>query len=276
MGGDSSMPSIFIDGREVLSAYPYPIGEKRLEGEAVLSASPEELLTSFIPLVIKVCKRYLSYQNGRFDSQDFFQAGLMAVLEARERYDPEGGMSFVGRAILSIKSRIRAIIGQDPKNGYALKRDDTLSFDQPVSDDGDATLLDAIPDDSIEPNDDRMTRLERAAAVREAVERLKTEEKSIIQDNFFGGKSLEQIASERGITFARVQWVRKKAIRALEEDWILRQKIEPNLRRGTLGSFKRTGSSICEIAVLDLERQFDKLYGSGAYVASFQPTQSAV
>lgn len=272
------MPSIFVDGREVLSAYPYPTGGSRIEGEAVLSADPEQLVTGYIPLVLKIVSRYLPYQNGQFDSADFFQAGLMGVLEARKTFDPEGGKSFVGWASLYIKKNIRQMIGQDPKNRYSLKPDSTLSLDKLLSDEdpNGETILDTIPDPTIEPDDDRMIRLERSAAVREAVERLEAEERSIIRDNYFGGKSLEKIAEERGISIEYVKRLRKKGIRALELDWILRQKIEPDLRRGGLQSFKRTGSSICEIAVLDLEKKYDQLFGDGAYVASFRSRQGAL
>ena len=238
-----------------------------ISGEDMKNASPEDLILAYSGMIRKLALSYekIAANNGAVDRDDLDQEGRLAILEAQKSFDPEKGSSFYSWAIFYIKKRMRTAVGY--RSDGTRKEEASLFLDAPVStEDTETSLIDTIPDESIEENDDRIIRSEQAEEVRAAVARLKChQQKTIIKQIYFEDMTYKQIAEKGCLTVDRVKQQRNKAIINLRKDWRLKDYVSQYRYRGSVNSFKTSGSSVVEKEVLATEKMYDDRNGEGAY-----------
>lgn len=103
----------------------------------------EKLIIHNLKLVSWVARKY--HKEGRTELEDIFQSGTLGLMKAIDKYDPDKGASFSTVAVWYIRSAIT-------RNLYRFSND--ISLDEPIIDDEDITLLEAIPDDKVNVSDD--------------------------------------------------------------------------------------------------------------------------
>lgn len=93
-----------------------------------------------------------------------------------------------------------------------------LSFDSPFGDDGDGTLLDVVPDESVEQADEGLGKESLRTDLKDVMCVLSSREKDILALAFGIGcqeMTLEEIGERFNLTRERVRQVKEKAIRKL-------------------------------------------------------------
>ena len=111
-------------------------------------------------------------------------------------------------------------IGLSPEKIGETLRDSlpTVSFDTPIGEDSDGTLLDIIPDSSAKDADSPLEEESLRSDIDDVLLILTPRERNIIRMSFGIGckeKSLEEIGSELNLTRERVRQLREKAIRRI-------------------------------------------------------------
>jgi len=104
-----------------------------------------------------------------------------------------------------------------------------LSFDTPIGDDEDGTLLDVIPDTTVAETDSALARESLRSDLAEVMLVLAPREKEIVLRAFGIGcpeKTLDEIGNELSLTRERVRQIKEKAIRKLS-----RRSVRDRLRQ---------------------------------------------
>lgn len=63
----------------------------------------EQLVSNYVPLVRRLCRRF---RTSREPQEDLFQIGMIGLLNAIEKFDPERGTSFSSLAIPEVLGAI--------------------------------------------------------------------------------------------------------------------------------------------------------------------------
>ncbi len=150
---------------------------------------------------------------------DLHQAGYIAMLQAVETYREDKGKGFVGWFDYYLKKVFAEAYGlrttrqrQDPLRT-------AIRFEAAIDDLDGITVGDSIPDPAAEheiaaiAERDREQRLH--AALEKAMATLTEAEREILRARYFHLRTLEDIASERGISRERVRQTEAKALRTL-------------------------------------------------------------
>lgn len=93
-----------------------------------------------------------------------------------------------------------------------------LSLDNPFSDEGEGTLMDVIPDTSVQETDSALTKESLRSDLTAVMQVLAPREREIVKLAFGIGcaeKTLEEIGGQMGITRERVRQIKEKAIRKM-------------------------------------------------------------
>ena len=240
-----------------------------IRGEDVKTAEPEQLIEAYSGFVAKIAARYAQMikDTGAIDIDDLRQEGNIALLSARDTYNPAEDISFSTWAAGYIKNRIRRAIGY--KTDGTMKEQPALILDAPPpgleSPDG-VSLIDTLPSDD-EPPEALVMLSEEREEVRKAVDRIQNQtQKEIIKSVFFQGKGYKETAEEMNTTVDFIRGKKESALTTLRRDYRLKRYILPNLRIGSLSFFRFTGSTIEEEAILRQEKDFDLKYGEGSFV----------
>ena len=229
-----------------------------LPGE-IKAMPPEKLLAQFEALILKVANRYkkTAEKTKRFESSDVEQIAAIALLKARESYDPTKQASFLTHAFNVMNWEImRALRIYDPAGGYR-KEPIILSLDEPINEDGDITRGDTIQSDG-EPLDDMAERIDTAARVRAAVRTLPAIQEEIINRLYLNEptETRPEIAKDKGISAAAIGRQKEKAF------YILRNKLrnlQPDLPKHIgLNRFNTNWTSEPEQFVLIREKRFEQ------------------
>lgn len=136
------------------------------------------------------------------------------------------------------------------------------SIDKPADFDESLTLADIIPSDEniaeyIEESDEE---LYRKRELYKAIDRLTPNEGTVIYRNRLKGESLEQIASDMGVSASYCGTLGKQGIRHLQRDWRLAKAILQNKHyedsdnyHYSVGRFKNSGFSSVEFTAIKNE-----------------------
>ena len=228
-------------------------------------ADPETLVYCFTAWVKKIASRYTAIlaRTGAVDFDDLVQVGEMALLQAQKKYDPEAGASFLQFSQYYIRNAMRRELGFSPdgKLPVFLK-----SLDEPLNDESEDTKLDLIADESIEPIDERIQRLERYEELHRAIGRLKSDKhREIIQRVYFNEQERQDAAAAMGMKVGAFYAANKEALSKLRRDRMLNQLCAPVFSSSSY-KFRITFTSAVEAEVLWKERQIDQMLGDGAYM----------
>lgn len=214
-------------------------------------------------------ERLASYWAGRYswilerrndlDREDLQQAAFLGILEARKAYKEERGGE-VTLAGFYARKEIRALLGI--RNG---KLPPTLeSLDEPLNEETDDTRLDLLADETLPEADAALLEEEKRQTVRDAVERLKPDQRAVVKLRFFQGKTYQQTADEMNVTRDRVTTIFQNARRNLRRDRYLKALAEvnrstPYLLGVGVTRFNSTFTSAVEELVLLRERLLEKV-----------------
>ena len=231
--------------------------------EQVRTADPETLLKCYGKLLRRIAGRYQKMLSltGAYDMDDLIQVGSLALLQAQRNYDPAAGMSFKNYAWQWIQTAMRRELGIENGTLPVLPE----SLDEPLTNDAEDTQLDLIADESIEPNDERLERLERYAELHRAIDRLESDKhREIIQRVYFDEQSIVDAAADLDMKPDEVSRAKTQALVKLRRDRRLKQLCEPMFST-SLSAFRLSFTSSVEAAMLWKEKQIDKLLGEGTY-----------
>ena len=209
-----------------------------------------------------------SYWAGRYswilerrndlDREDLQQAAFLGILEARKAYKEERG----GETTLAgfyARKEIRALLGiRNGKLPPAME-----SLDEPLNDETDDTRLDLLADETIPDADAALLEEEKRQTVRDAVERLKPDQKAVVKLRFFQGMTYKQAAAEMDVTPERAASIWDNARLHLSRDRYLKAVAEvnrstPYLLGVGVTRFNSTFTSAVEELVLLRERLLQK------------------
>ena len=232
------------------------------------ATDPGTLIMQYTPLLQKLAKRYKPVldKTGSVDIEDLLQAGRIAIYNAQKNYNPNNGATFLTYAFNGIRGAMLYALGY--KNG---KIPIALEYlDEPLSDNGDDTRLDYIPDPSPTAEEsiiEQDTRNETAEAVHAAISRLKSEKhREIITRVYINGQDRKTAAEEMrmkiGSFHAADQIARGKLKRDKRLQWFCMPMLSGGLKR-----FRETGASSVEEMILWKEKMTDLIHGNGYYAA---------
>ena len=228
-------------------------------------ADPETLVYCFELWVKKIANRYkaLLAKTGAVDFDDLVQAGRMALLQAQKKYDVASGVSFLKHSRFYIMNAMRRELGitSDCRLPVFLK-----SLDEPLTEDTEETMLDMLADDSIEPDDERIQRLERYEELHRAIGRLKSvKHREIIKRVYFDEEDRQDAAAAMGMKVGAFYSADREALSKLRRDKTLKQLCAPVFST-SLSRFRINFTSAVEAEVLWREMETDRLLGKGAYI----------
>ena len=235
-------------------------------------ADPDQLVFCFFPWVKKIALRYhaLLDRTGAVDLDDLCQVGSLALLKAKEKYDPEAGASFLHFSQYYIRNAIRRELGFSSDGESPVLLD---YLDEPIGEDQDISKIDMVPDDTLEPALDKVIREESTAEiqteVRNAVDELKNDkQREIINRVYFKQQTRSQAAEEMGVSYGVGNAIEHQALQKLHRNSKLQDLVE--YRRFGFAKFRNLWRSEEEDFILRQEKAFDEIHGAGAYVRSFQ------
>ena len=229
------------------------------------TADPGELIIQYTPLIYKLAKRYerILEKHPSVDKDDLLQAGRIAVYNGQKLYDPANG-SFFSYVAKAIRRGMLRTLGQNPNTGELPEI--TESLDKPLTEDGEDTLLDIIPDNTLTAEErivEQDCRQETAEAVRAAVDRLKNaKQREIIIRCWLKEQPKPEAAAEMGIKLKSLQMIDLEARYRLQRDKRLRQYVVPFFHV-TRSRFNTTWTSATEAAVLWREEHLPQFYKIG-------------
>ncbi len=243
-----------------------------IEDAAIREAAQEDIINQYKDFVHKIANRYRNIikQNGRFDIDDLMQSGFIGLMKAQKTYNPEKGITFLSWSARYINLEIRYLIGI--KHDNSLPDDwQTDSLDRNISGADDLTMIDTVK--AVDPTPSAEERLteeaekeEIAAAVRAAVARLKSEkQRYVIELVWLEGCSRNEAAEKMETTPDKVTGLDRSARDNLKRDRKLRTFAVPLFHVG-VSAFHSTQTSATEKAVLWLEKEYDQIYGEGAFL----------
>lgn len=146
-------------------------------------------------------------------------------MQAVRQYDSAKGLKFTTYLTYPFWRAVDTLLGTINGKQNTRPLDNYSSLDAPVNEVADGeplTLADVLPDDSLEPLDDQITRADMKRIVRAAVRELDEPFCEYITRHYFGGESLNEIGRRHGITGERVRQQIQKGLRVLREDETLR------------------------------------------------------
>lgn len=144
------------------------------------------------------------------EREDLVSWGLLGLFSAARAFDPGRGLRFSTLAALAIERSIARGAMQ-----ASSRRNQTLSLDESLNDtsgDGETRWAEMIPDEGAQRD---MTRTEDLTLLRRAMTSLRPNQQQLIQEHFFQGHSLADLARQWGTTRQAVAGQLRRALRTL-------------------------------------------------------------
>lgn len=212
-----------------------------------LSASERTTVTENIGLVHHIASRVVHRFPSDYDRDDLIQVGILGLIDAVRRFDPDRGVrfsSFAGRRIegaitdylrstdwapRSVRSRRRILAMAEARGATTddevsrLSGLDTDTVRRVRADVERASLLsferviDAGADvnDSNHSIDAELLRQESARTLRSALDRLPTRQRMLVEAHFLDGRTLTEIGEAMGVTQSRASQLKAEALATL-------------------------------------------------------------
>lgn len=174
----------------------------------------------------KQTERFIGMQAGRYlerldgcrgiEEDDLKQAGFLALADAADQYDPDGGASFVHYLSFHLHRRFVETAGLRTDKTTADPINSPISLDQPIEDGDGATLgdLQRDPQNVIEEAEERIRNDQLRAELEKALSKLKPADAAAIRLRYFDNMTLMAAAEALGIT---PQAVRERQAHGLRE-----------------------------------------------------------
>lgn len=151
---------------------------------------------------------------------DLEQIAFFAVAEAAISYDPTAGKSWAGWLVYFLRIQMNKALGR--RNGRFLRPDSgAVSLDEPIDseDDGSATRLDELADDTLPDIDEALLSDEIVRGVRAAIQRLPDDrQRAAVVAVDLDGLTLAAAADRMNSTPWTVRGDRARAFKSLRRD----------------------------------------------------------
>jgi RNA polymerase sigma factor for flagellar operon FliA len=189
-------------------------------------AEVEQLVQQNAGLVRYVVDRVLRrHFVGDMEREDLISWGMMGLLEAARRWDPERACAFSTLASIVIESRVLRGVRRDGKPTHAAA---TLSLDALVFEEGaggqGARLVDQIASD--QDVEGQLLDSETRTAVRSALAQLPPPHRRLIERHFYEGIPIAELAEELGVSRQAV-YVRQRKILGRLRDLLSAASVSP-------------------------------------------------
>lgn len=161
-----------------------------------------QLIEAYQPLVFKQALPYRSMQN----IMDVVQEGIIGLIEAVERYDPERGVAFSLFAIHRIRGRMLDFL---QKEGAS----DSPCMDA-VLDEGGSTYKENLMDTSPTVAEQAESH-ELVGRLRRAMERLPAREKAVLENVYLASRDVQTVAEDMELSPGHVYRLQKTGIRRI-------------------------------------------------------------
>lgn len=177
----------------------------------------------------KQTERFIGMQAGRYmerldgcrgiEEDDLKQAGFLALVDAAEQYNPEGGASFVNYLSFYLHRYFVEAAGLRTARSAADPINSRISLDQPIEDEDGATLgdLQQDPQNVIEEAEERIQNDQLRDALEKALNKLNPEDAEIVRQRFFENKTLKDIATANGVSISRIREREARGLRGLRK-----------------------------------------------------------
>lgn len=158
----------------------------------------EEMVISTMPLVGHIAKKYW---NAGYEYDDLVQEGLIGLVKAAEKFNPDRGCRFSAFAGLCIENHIRMYLRREKKHKCCV-----LSLDQEICEDG--SRLEEIIGVQPEAFEDiwKQDLLERAART------LSREEREMVRKYYLDGVSQAELARRYRVGQAQISKRLKRSL----------------------------------------------------------------
>lgn len=149
----------------------------------------------------------------------------LAFLDAVKSYKQERELTFTSYLDYPFQNVVNSLLGLRTSRQQNEPLNHAASLDKPIETaDGDSsTLLDFIADETSIDFLEDVDRDSEAAFIRQIVAELQEPYRTVIQEYFFNGKSLQEISELLGVTPERVRQYKYKALRILRQNGQLRR-----------------------------------------------------
>lgn len=215
----------------------------------------EELYMQNRGVIWSRCKRYASYG---YEMDDLMQEAYFVLLRAIGAYSEDSGYKFVSFLTNSLKWYFSRFIRQD-KN-----RRDICVLDAPISEDGDTTRAELLPDESAEFEESATYDADMARVFDIVKDALKGENNgemkyNVIHGIFVDGTTKTALGEKYHLSTERIRQIEKDALRNLRSPkhkklQAYREYVtDKSLHHGNLSEFRITHTSGVEWALLKLE-----------------------
>ena len=189
--------------------------------------------------------------------EDLVQAGFLALVRAKQTYDPSGGRSWASWAVWHIRREYEnALCLRAGARIQAHSGADTLDRSIDADDGVAATLGELLPDERLPEADAGLLLDELRRDVRAAVARLKDDdERRTVELCQLEARSCRDAAQAMGMTRRQVRRLNHRARERLSRDWRLRRLIDLDDRtrfhaHKGVAAFNRDWTSTTEGAAL--------------------------
>ena len=163
--------------------------------------------------------------GGAEEQEDLQQQAYFGLIKAVERWDPQGGASFITYASYWIKAEMQRYLKSNALIAIPPNRNDIFvkirSFDEPIPGADDLVLGDSIPDpeNGVEIEQERMEREELKAVLWETVDELGENEAKVLRMRFQDDNTLKECGERMGLSIESIRRIEAKALRRMR-NWI--------------------------------------------------------
>ena len=155
----------------------------------------EELIVAYRPLVFWIAGKIHVLNNNIELKQDMIQEGMLALIKAVDKFDPEKGFKFTTFAYHKIHGQIINLLERSERKAPIPVPDEWLQVDT------------GINSHSEEYSDD-----EDWIDVSQSIAKLKGREADVVNALFFEGKKPQDVALEQKLDVSHVYRLRRSAI----------------------------------------------------------------
>ena len=236
---------------------------RKIPDSKILKASPEELIRTFSPWLRFVVSRFDGFlsRSGVFDAEDLYWVGAMALINAKDSWNPEKG-NFLTHSFYAIRSAIQRQLSF----GKREIEPESIYLDAPLAEDEELSLIDTIPSGDKGPDEiaeDNDLKEHMQAALDRMEDPLG---QKILKKRYYEDKTINETAAALGVEPRLILNHSNKALTRLRRDHKLRDiAFNDYYRRVGLMEFKETFTSEVELALIKKEREFNMINGPGAY-----------
>lgn len=150
---------------------------------------------------------------------DLHQAGYIAMLQAVETYREDKGKTFIGWFDYYLKKVFAEAYGLRSSRLQHDPLRTAIRFEDAIDDLDGITVGDSIPDPTAEDEIAAIAERDREqrlyAALKKTVAALPQTEREVLQARYYQGRTLQEIARDRGLSHERVRQIEGRALRRM-------------------------------------------------------------